>query len=299
MVELVETLGPEGSRLRLQSVFRGGPALGEGGQSDHVSGEEQRRVSIDWVQLVAGALTAVTSAVLLSTVGVAGTLIGAAVGSVVATVGNSVYSHYLALSKERVAAAKALAEARAREASQKAARARMRAAAGGHLEDQQRRQAEEDLREAQADVAAPEERARPSWREAMAGLPWKRILAVAAAVFVLAMGAILAFEGITGRAVSTFTGGSDDSTRISIPGVGGGRSDEQGPRQGPGPQETEDPTGEPSGESEPPPTSTVSPSPTVSTEPEPTPSPTESPTPTPLNPQQTGPPAPAPAEESP
>ena len=50
-----------------------------------------------------------SSAVLLSTVGVAGTIIGAAIGSVVATAGSAIYSYYLRVTRERVAAAQAAA----------------------------------------------------------------------------------------------------------------------------------------------------------------------------------------------
>ena len=52
-------------------------------------------------------------------------------------------------------------------------------------------------------MARPEAPARVSWREAAKGLAWRRIGVVAAGVFVLAMGAILTFELVTGRAVST------------------------------------------------------------------------------------------------
>ena len=155
--------------------------------------DEQRTLRIDWVQTAAGALTAVSSAVLLSTVGVAGTIIGAAVGSVVATVGNAVYGHYLRLSKERVAAARALAVAQAQSPAGRTARTHV-------------------------DVV---ERARVPWRQALSGLPWRRIVPVTLGVFLLAMTAITVFELTTGRAVSTYTGGSSaNHARTSIPGLG-------------------------------------------------------------------------------
>src|SRR5438045_3468858 len=71
--------------------------------------QQPDRVDINWVQVSASALAAVSSAVLLSTVGVAGTIIGAAIGSVVATAGSSIYSHYLRVSRARLAAAQAAA----------------------------------------------------------------------------------------------------------------------------------------------------------------------------------------------
>jgi hypothetical protein len=173
--------------------------------------ETRRRIDIDWIQAMAAALTAVTSAVLLSTVGVAGTLIGAAVGSVAASVGNAVYGHYIALSSERVASAKVVASARARAETER----------GGPVEDVEV-PVQGDLDPGPV-TAGPEAPARVSWREAAKGLAWRRIGVVAAGVFVLAMGAILTFELVTGRAVSTYTGGTEHGgARTSVPGLGGG-----------------------------------------------------------------------------
>jgi hypothetical protein len=54
---------------------------------------ERRRIDVNAVQVVGSALAAISSAFLLSTLGVAGTVIGAALASVVATVGSAVYVH--------------------------------------------------------------------------------------------------------------------------------------------------------------------------------------------------------------
>src|SRR3954470_10312740 len=59
-------------------------------------------LDIDWLKTTAGALAAVTTAVLLSTLGAVGTLIGAALGSVAATVGSALYAQGLARSKRAV-----------------------------------------------------------------------------------------------------------------------------------------------------------------------------------------------------
>ena len=75
--------------------------------------QQHDRVVINWVQVAGSALAAVSSAVLLSTVGVAGTIIGAAVGSVVVTAGSSIYAHDLEISRARVATAQAAARASA------------------------------------------------------------------------------------------------------------------------------------------------------------------------------------------
>jgi hypothetical protein len=245
---------------------------------------ERSGPDINWVQALAGALAAVSSAVLLSTVGVAGTIIGAAAGSVIATVGSAVYSHYLELSKQRVAAAQALAFERAFRARAHAHNAAGTAAArAAHQEvkeaDEQLEQAHRDLRsmsEGASDDAKDDAGNDPSdggasardgtdvvdskttprlqpatagdpesaegvrWQAALHGLPWKRIALITAAVFVAAMAAILAFELFTGRAVSTFTGGSDKQTRTSFSGVGNRQSDRDDvPGEQPGEQPSE------------------------------------------------------------
>ena len=191
--------------------------------------QQHERVAINWFQVSGSALAAVSSAVLLSTVGVAGTIIGAAVGSVVVTAGGSIYSHYLEISRNRVATA------------QSVARARMTRSRSARLDAQQRKRADDELRRAEQQLADAEtETAKPSWRELLAGLRWRRIAAGAAAIFVLAMLIIVTFEMVTGRAVSTYTGGTDGNPRTSIPGLSG-RSSSGTPDKSPTP--TQSPTG--------------------------------------------------------
>jgi hypothetical protein len=238
--------------------------------------DERPKIEISWVQAMAGALAAVSSAVLLSTVGVAGTIIGAAIGSVAATVGGAVYSHYLAVSRDRVAAAAA-------------ARSRVRRARVDVADTEPVPEPEPELV-----LGATEEPTAPSaWREAVRDLPWRRLLLAAAAVFVVAMGAIVAFELISGRAVSSYTGGSDkDGPRTSVPGLGGG-----GERK-PKPSPTPSPSEEPSAEVSPTPTPTAIEPSTGTTVPSPSGSPTvrpSTPSATPSATNSTGSPAPTPS----
>src|SRR3954447_25039916 len=126
--------------------------------------QQHERVAINWFQVSGSALAAVSSAVLLSTVGVAGTIIGAALGSVVVTAGGSIYSHYLEVSRQRVAAAQA------------GARARKSRAPSAHLDTRQQERADDDLHQAEQQLAeAEDETVKPSWRELFAGLRWRRI----------------------------------------------------------------------------------------------------------------------------
>src|SRR6187401_577294 len=60
-------------------------------------------VQIDWTRAVAGVLAAVASAVLLSTLGAAGTIIGAAIGSLVVTVGSAWFTKGLSKSRRTLA----------------------------------------------------------------------------------------------------------------------------------------------------------------------------------------------------
>ena len=194
----------------------------------------KRNIDVNWVQSLAAALAAVSSAVLLSTVGVAGTVIGAAVGSLFATVGSAVYSHYLETSKQRVAAASALARAQAAQA-----RGRMRGAAASSAANEngtrQLMLAERDLDEAEHHLEhVEEETPKPTWRETLRGLKWKWILLVAGGVFLAAMAVILAFELLTGRAVSEFTGGTDEGKRTSLSFGQGSEAGERAPANEPG-----------------------------------------------------------------
>ncbi|KWX04453.1 hypothetical protein TH66_07700 [Carbonactinospora thermoautotrophica] len=60
------------------------------------------RLELSFVQLAASTLAAVSSAVAAAYLGIAGTVTGAAVGSVIATVGTAVYQHYLERTRQRL-----------------------------------------------------------------------------------------------------------------------------------------------------------------------------------------------------
>lgn len=194
---------------------------------------ERKGLEVNWAQTIGGALAAMSSAVLLSTFGVAGTIIGAAVGSVVLTIGGAVYSHYLALSRERMAMATraaVLARATREQGAGRggvAATTRQQPPVEADGSAQRPDRLEEEVDEARAEAADS-----VGWREAARDLPWRRILVASAVIFVLAMGAIVAFELATGRPVSSYTGGSGrDGPRTSIPFGGLGGDAEPAPEQ--------------------------------------------------------------------
>ena len=172
---------------------------------------------IDWLRTIAGALAAVASAVLLSTLGAAGTLIGAALGSVVISIATSVFSSGLARGRRRVADVQdvvrqvGVAQAEIRRAH------RRTDASGAHLEH-----ADDALAQAKHELAT-EVAPAPGWRERLADISWARAAAYAAGLFVVVVGAITGFELITGEPVSSLTGGTDGSgTSITRIGGGGG-----------------------------------------------------------------------------
>jgi hypothetical protein len=204
------------------------------------------RFELSWIQALAGALAAVTSAVLLSTVGVAGTLVGAAIGSLAATVGSAVYSYYLRATHDRVASAGAVAASRIGPDRSRERQASEDPAPGASDAEQEPAGAGADPPE-WADLAEANSPPAGSFSTVLAGLPWKRITLVTTGLFVTAMLVILAFELLTGRAVSSYTGGSDDDRRTSIPGLGGGggRDEPADDQDGPQPAPSSSPGGEP------------------------------------------------------
>ena len=269
------------------------------------------RLGLDWSNTLAGALAAVSSAVLLSTLGAAGTLIGAAVGSIAATIGTALYSQGLAKSREKVAKAQEAALNKVGIAQADVRRARRRGA-GSATAATNLDHAEEQLAEAEADLGEalddgrdhsddtedevlegfPEDDIKPAWRERLAVLPWKRIAMYAAATFAVALITIAAFELISGRSVSSYTGGSDSDRNSTFRGGGGGDNhkqeqdrDKQTPK--PDPSESTTPTDEPTDE----PTETSSETPTESPSETPSETPSEEPSDT-LTPSPTLPTAP-------
>lgn len=235
---------------------------------------------IDWTRTIAGALAAVASAVLLSTLGAVGTIIGAALGSLVVTISSALFTHGISTSKRSLAKVQSsaiqkvgLAHAEVRRAE----RTDDTDAQQSHLDhaDERLEEAHEQL-DAAALASAP-----VSWRQRLARLPWRRILVGAGVLFLITVVVITVFEVIAGRSVSSFTGGSSDDSGTTINHVRQGRSDQDNP----GPSESPEPTSEPTSDATPsdspsePPTDQTTPSDTPSSSPTETavPAPTETP----------------------
>ena len=191
-------------------------------------------IQIDWLRAIAGALAAVASAVLLSTLGAAGTLLGAAIGSFVATVGSAMFARGISsskrtLSKRQKAAVGDVAIAQAELG--RAERPVDAAAQESHLDDADERLAEARVELDDAIVAASS----ASWRDRWSRLPWKRIVLGTLGLFLVTMAMITAFELVVGRSVSSITGGSDsgDTTVGQVSGLDSDGAHQRNPDEGP------------------------------------------------------------------
>ncbi|MBA2955265.1 hypothetical protein GON03_13075 [Nocardioides sp. MAH-18] len=210
------------------------------------------KVEIDWTRAIAGALAAVASAILLSTLGAAGTIIGAAIGSLVVTVGSALFTRGLSGNRRGETTTQPVADP---------------AYAGRH--------AAEPTSERGAAEAAPA----TGWRERVGRLRWGRIALVSATLFVVTLGIITLFELAAGRSVASFTGGSAEDGGTTISNVVDEPAQHEdppapSPSESPSPSETATPSPTPTET----PTTTPTPTPSVTT----TPSPTTAETPTPV-----------------
>ena len=146
--------------------------------------EKPARLQLSPVQVAAGALAAVSSAVVLSLFGVAGTVIGAALASIVSTVGSALYSASLTSTSEKLRKAR----------EQLATRPPVPAG---------EEPATRELPPSLDPRRAPAPRQRPRWA---------RVAGYAAAVFVMGMAIVTGIELIGQQPVSALVGGTDESS---------------------------------------------------------------------------------------
>lgn len=151
--------------------------------------EEEKKSSLSAIQLTAGALAAVSSAVVASFFGVAGTLIGAAVASVISTLSATLYSQSLQRTNERLR--------RARQ----------------HVT---RRPPAREATETPETVVLPaylDPRSEPARR---LRIRWPRVAVYAVGVFVLAMGIVTGIELVGQRPVSALVGVAETSRTTTL-----------------------------------------------------------------------------------
>nr|WP_250033173.1 hypothetical protein [Actinoplanes maris] len=205
---------------------------------------------IDIPKTIAGTLAAVSAAVVGSFLGVAGTLIGAAVASLIGSVGTELYTRFINRGSKKIVSTFVTAPAAIGTPTVVAA--------------------EEEL---------PSEEPVVEQKPARKDVRWGRAAAMAGALFVLAMGSLTAFELLTGKSVPAAVGHTTSSTTtIGSAFSGDNGTDEKAtptPSESAATDSTEAPAdGEPSG--------------TPTTGPTEDPAATPAPTTEPVDPQQTG-----------
>jgi hypothetical protein len=139
----------------------------------------RERLELSAAQVAASSLAAVSAAVLCSYFGVAGTIVGTAAASIVATVGSALYSFSLRRTRSRLR--------------------RMHLAAPGT-----------------APVAAGVEAARQQGRRLARRLPWRIIALGTANVFVFSIGVVTGIEGLIGEPLSAAYGGGHSQQTCSL-----------------------------------------------------------------------------------
>lgn len=232
-----------------------------------------RKLDLSPIQVMASALAAVSAAFFASWLGTAGTLIGAGVGSIVATVGAATYSYSLKRSAEAV--------------RRRAAAVREASLLNAGLPRPGRSTATptEQLEAIEEDEA----RQQPGFWQRLdprrVSLPWGKVALASAAVMLVALVAITSFEGLTGRSLASILG-DDDSGRTTVGNVvnGGGSTgtEDETPSDQPTQDETQDDTSTDEDDGSEPdvdPSPTVDPTPSSEPEPSTDPSPTVDPTP--------------------
>lgn len=253
---------------------------------------KRKAVDLSVVQVAASALATVVGAVLASELGVYGTIVGAAVVSVGATIGSALFQHLFRRTGEEI-------------------RSRVPARAGypgqsGHLEQlvpQERQQTENaagfepfdpfdpggEATRAMAAVAPPEAASVAVYRSSARVRPksWKTYALATGLVFTLAMGAVTVVELVADKPIAAIVK-NEPGTGTSL---GGGSTGEarQEPARTPDPAPSGDATPGPSGSSTPDPSGTPAPSSSPSASGSPSTDPTQEPTRTPpADPTPTG-----------
>ncbi|WP_345699296.1 hypothetical protein [Kitasatospora terrestris] len=209
------------------------------------SGEGGRRIDLSVTQVAASALAAVAGAVLASELGVYGTILGAAVVSVGATIGSAVFQHVFRRTGEQL-----------------------------------RGVVDRDPRPGAGAGPEPVTELSSEWNEprvvrAKRRWTWKTCTVVSALVFVLAMVPIVAVEAAAGRPMHDITTGQDGSGTSFNPGRRSSTPQES-PRETPSQGPSADPAQRPSAQPSASPSGGPSSSPGAGTSPTPAPSPSGS-----------------------
>ena len=251
---------------------------------------EERKLSISTTQVIASALAAMSVAFMTSWLGTAGTIIGACLGSIIATVGTAAYSWSL----RRTSAVVKQTAAQVRQTAlltntlpRTVAQGPMRNqdetgdetgdATGDATGDETGDEASSALPTDHNSVLTPAEQAAvdaevdPDARTGRwDGFPWKKTLLATGAVLLLTIGGITVLEVVTGQSMSSLSG-HEDSNGTTVGNVlDKGDDAKQDKTPTPSKQQTSTPDPGDAG------TQAPSPAPEPSTEPSPSSEPSES-----------------------
>ncbi len=230
--------------------------------------EKDRSLGLSPAQVAGSALAAMSGAFFVSWAGTAGTLIGAAVGSVIATVGAATYTWSLRRTSDAAKRTAAVVKQRALVTG-----TMPRSVAQGPLREDGSDQhmsgfEDEDQPPPALEEPAPveDEESRGRW-----DLPWGKVVLASLAVMIAGLAGVTAVEAVTGKPISSFFG-RDDGTGTTVGNVvrGGGTSSsdedqgqdkDQTPKQDEQEPQKPQPSAEPSEEPEEPlPSTPVDPS---------------------------------------
>jgi hypothetical protein len=169
----------------------------------------RRGPDISAAQVAGSALAAVSAAVVASLLGVGGTVIGAALGSVVASVGGAVYSHSFRRAGTKLGETKVLTVVTSRRSAGFEPRPSDVPVIEGEQPDHPAYAESAPAQDAAAGPLPPPGGRIPRW------LSWKAALALAVVAFVVAIAAIEVVELVIGRPISGGSGGTTISHLVT------------------------------------------------------------------------------------
>jgi len=228
--------------------------------------KQDRPLGLSPAQVAGSALAAMSGAFIVSWAGTAGTLIGAAVGSVIATVGAATYTWSL---RRTSAAARRTAAAVRQRALVTGAVPRSFGQGPLHEDGSSRR----NELGGEAQPPPPVDEPGADGMEPLPGrfdLPWVKVLIASLAVMVIGMAGVTAVEAVTGKPIASLFG-RDVGTGTTVGHVVGGNGSSTKPRRTP-----EQPTPTPQQSTPSPQPSSQPSNPAPSTTPDTTPTPTPS-----------------------
>jgi len=173
---------------------------------------KDRTLGLSTAQVTGSALAAMSGAFFASWLGTTGTLVGAAFGSVIATVGAAIYTHSIRRTGEAVKRTAVVVRQvpLVTAAIPRPAHAR---ASDGPVRDPNAPSLAEESDVAPGDTDDAGDSGRPTGRRL--DLPWLKVALASTAVLVAALGGISAVEAITGKPIASFLG-QDDGTGTTV-----------------------------------------------------------------------------------